>query len=626
MIFSIMKNVTTLETAVNEIKQACRKANDPGARSPFFFLVGSGISHPSVPTSGTIQTDCEEKARCLGRSDGPPAADPLSVYSHWFRAAFPHRVQRQQYLRGLIEHAPITHANLRLAHLLINGAISNIVVTTNFDDLLSRALTLFGKQHITCDDPHIVDRIDPEEPDIQLIHVHGSYWFYDCRNTTAEIQDRALPQPSSTMTMAAMLDKLLASRAPLVCGYSGWENDVVMGALKRRLCASLPYNMYWFCYRAAEMDSLPPFLDHPDVYFVLPEQRNTQKEATESESQSDVPAGAGTPEAEAATLSAITVFDELIRGTGVETPRLTNDPLKFFADQLKAACPQDDVESGRDIYAFRSVIERVSRAIVREDEAAKNAALNETQLERVREAVRGARYQDALTDAQNIELYSLDTDQLRELVDAMEPVRTSAPVEFQSGGCDIIVSSYRMLHQRGHELAPLVLRNAALTKGNILFGDRSYDGAVRAYDIAISALGEKKETTVERMLAVLRNNKGLSLRNLGQNEKAVESHKVVIEQLGDIDDDDARNLRIVAFVFEGQALVNLKQYKLAVEAFESADRLIAATKTIEVYTKQANELSAQNRHSAASNVRELEEAEKAAAEAKDDGNAVKVEG
>jgi len=152
----------------------------------------------------------------------------VDVYSHWFRAAFPHRIQRQQYLRSLIADAPITHANFRLAHLLIRGSISNIVVTPNFDDLLSRALTLFGKQHIICDDPRTVERIDPEKIDIQLIHVHGSYWFYDCRNTRAEIQDRAMPHSDTTLTMAALLDKILAYRAPLVIGYSGWESDVFM--------------------------------------------------------------------------------------------------------------------------------------------------------------------------------------------------------------------------------------------------------------------------------------------------------------------------------------------------------------------------------------------------------------
>jgi hypothetical protein len=199
-----LKNVITLDIAVSEIKQACEKAAEDKNRSPFFFVVGSGISSPSVPLASAVQRDCEARARLLNRTDAPPSADPVVAYSHWFRAAFPHRIQRQRYLQDMIKDKPITHANLRLAHLLIEGAISNIVVTTNFDDLLSRALTLFGKQHIICDDPGTVERIDPEKPDIQLIHVHGSYWFYDCRNTSAEIRDRAMPQRDTTLTMAAL--------------------------------------------------------------------------------------------------------------------------------------------------------------------------------------------------------------------------------------------------------------------------------------------------------------------------------------------------------------------------------------------------------------------------------------
>ena len=137
-----------------------------------------------------MQHDCELKARLLNRTKEPATQDPAGVYSYWFREAFPQRIKRQEYLRDLIKNAPITHANFRLAHLLIRGSIANIVVTPNFDDLLSRALTLFGKQHVICDDPRTVERIDPEDSNIQLIHVHGSYWFYDCRNTGRKLVDK----------------------------------------------------------------------------------------------------------------------------------------------------------------------------------------------------------------------------------------------------------------------------------------------------------------------------------------------------------------------------------------------------------------------------------------------------
>lgn len=71
----------------------------------------------------------------------------------------------------MIERKAITRANLRLAHLLSEKKVSNLVVTPNFDDFVSRGLTMFGVPHITCDHPHTVDRIDPEQGDLQIVHV-----------------------------------------------------------------------------------------------------------------------------------------------------------------------------------------------------------------------------------------------------------------------------------------------------------------------------------------------------------------------------------------------------------------------------------------------------------------------
>jgi len=69
-----------------------------------------------------------------------------------------------------------------------------------------------------------------------------------------------------------MLDQLLARHSPLVIGYSGWDGDLIMEAIKRRLKFSLPYNLYWFLSSEREHGTLPTELkDHPNVIFVIPE-------------------------------------------------------------------------------------------------------------------------------------------------------------------------------------------------------------------------------------------------------------------------------------------------------------------------------------------------------------------
>lgn len=224
-----------LKTAISHIRQVTDSADVASGRSPFFFIVGSGISTPVVPLASEIERKCRDIAKTYGRLDTPPGDEPIDTYSHWFSQAMPHPRERQEHLRDLIEGKPISPANFRLAHLLLDASVTNLVVTPNFDDFLSRALALFGLPHIVCDHPATVERIDPERPDIKIVHVHGTYWFYDCCNLRDEIVQRAQASTETGLTMRSLLDNILSHRSPLVIGYSGWEGDVIMEAIKRRL-------------------------------------------------------------------------------------------------------------------------------------------------------------------------------------------------------------------------------------------------------------------------------------------------------------------------------------------------------------------------------------------------------
>ena len=242
--------------------------------------MGGGISHPPIPLASEIVEHCKAKvAKECTRTTEPPGKQLIDIYSHWFDQAYPQPSDRQEYLRELIEGKPVSHANLYLAHLLLEKTITNLVVTPNFDDFLSRALTLFGKPHIVCDHPGTVGRIHPDHDDIQIIHVHGTYWFYDCCNLLGEINERSQSSAQTSSTMASLLDRILWERSPLVIGYGGWEGEVIMTALKRRLQSPIGRNVYWFCYRRAEVDSLPDWLkSNPQVYFVVPSSKESSRQ------------------------------------------------------------------------------------------------------------------------------------------------------------------------------------------------------------------------------------------------------------------------------------------------------------------------------------------------------------
>src|SRR5688572_15442525 len=112
-----------LRAAAGEIAQGCENARRWKKPSPFFFVVGAGISHPPLPLATKIQEDCRLEALRYGRTEEPDSPTRLDGYSHWFSRAYPHAVDRQRYLRELMENAYISRANFRLAHLMLEQSV-----------------------------------------------------------------------------------------------------------------------------------------------------------------------------------------------------------------------------------------------------------------------------------------------------------------------------------------------------------------------------------------------------------------------------------------------------------------------------------------------------------------------
>lgn len=415
-----MKRVDLI-TAAGHIKQVCDENVAMGERLPFFFLVGSGLSYPQVPLASRIEETCKALSREHKRDAEPAGRRLIDTYSHWFDQAYPHPIERQRYLRSLIEGKSISHANFRLAHLLLEKRIATLVVTTNFDDFLSRALDLFGRAHIVCDHPRTVERINAEADDIQIVHVHGTYWFYDCCNLAGEIEERSRTSTENSLTMASLLDTVLARRSPLVLGYGGWEGDVVMSALRRRLQNRLPYNLYWFCYREDEIASLPKVLtDHPDVYFVVANRQAAegvpvQAVVGDPPNNSEVTEKALNYEGSEQVLPAQKVFDELIRVLNLGAPELTRDPLGYFAGHLKRSLPQQDGPTAEsDIYSLTSVVARI--------EAARGRAQvkgTESRMELIRDNLRRSQYREAIRLGAELAAGKLPARECRDLVRTM---------------------------------------------------------------------------------------------------------------------------------------------------------------------------------------------------------------
>jgi tetratricopeptide (TPR) repeat protein len=543
--------------AAKEIKQACLRAKERSEPPPFSLVVGAGLSHPPVLLASQIVEHCRQEASRWGTADDTIQTAPVDVYSYWFGKAYPQAFDRQTYLREMMEKAHISRANFRLAHLLLEGTISQIVVTPNFDDLLSRALTLFGRHPVVCDHPQTVERISVEARDVQIVHVHGTYWFYDCANLKEEFDRVAHSAQQEAFTMSSLLDDIFRSRVPLVIGYSGWEGDVIMGALKRRIAKPLPRNIYWFCYRAEELAAMPDWLtNHPNFVAVVPD----QSEGSDIDSSD-----------RATTLDATRVLDTLIQELGLAAPELTRDPLGFFAQQLRQSLWTDEAVGSDDVYAIRALIERVERA--RELEIA--PAIEQPDLEAMREALRRSDHRQAIRRARLIDLGSLEPTVLREIatstLTAAESLLDDSDDELL--GYSLAVEASDLAGQAGHD-GPLGLTvsQALLYRGLTLGTLKRSTDAIAAYDEVVRRFGDASDPPLREQVAKALINKGVTLSTLNRSDDAVASYDEVVRRFGDASDPPLRERVAKALVNKGITLGKLNRGEDEVTAYDEVLR------------------------------------------------------
>ena len=577
-----------LDEAVSRIKQACDdREND--SHHPFFFMVGAGLSYPSVPLAADIVSKCKEVAQRYGRGDELAEKNALDTYSYWFQTAYAEPKRRQKYLHDLIHGKPITHASFRLAHLLLSNKISNLVVTTNFDDFLAKALTLFGEPHIVCDHPQTVRRINHNEALLQIVHLHGSYWFYDCCNLRGEVEERALQSQQTTSTMASLLNVIMWDRSPLVIGYSGWEGDVFMESLKLRLATPLSSNIYWFCYSKSTVNSLPDWVkQNPQIWFVVPTPKSVAKPAANdlelsSELRSAAPgiqAKSGGVRNDEDTLPADTVLLRLIQAFNLDAPELTKDPLGFFAARLENSLPTGDVAT--DIYAIKSVIERVRTAKKREAESARaNVKPSASTLEQVRDALRRADFREAVKQGANIVLNTLKDKDLNELADAMwsAAVGLFDNSEEELLAYNLVVTIRDTLSERtGAESGATrmkvaeALMNTAVSLGTL----KRVDEEIAAYDRVIERFIDAEELEVKEQVAGALIAKGISLEQKNQMKAAIALYDQLVQQYRDAPQLELQKRVAQALIQKGACLGSLGQtdeefelYDLVVEQYGS---------------------------------------------------------
>ena len=336
-----MGKVIKLKEAVNLIWETVTITEDQNTNNeiPYLFIVGAGISAPEILSAQGIVHHCQEKVKELYRDENEineifVKSNNLSVnsakyYSYWFGQAYKNKIHRQQYLKQIIAKARISTSNLLLAQILNSKKMATTVITPNFDNQLLKSLNLLGNYNVFSAN-NILDNIalSRNSSNIQIMHVHGTYEFYDCCNLEHEITRVA--SETGIKSTAGTIEEFLKNQAPIVIGYSGWEDDVIMSKIHERLLyAPLPYSLIWFCYSQRDYEILPDWLKlSEDVIFVLPEIVNEEeKTADDKEKHRFLPAE--------------DVLSALISKFEFEAPKLFSNPIQYYIDLIDGFFPEN---------------------------------------------------------------------------------------------------------------------------------------------------------------------------------------------------------------------------------------------------------------------------------------------
>lgn len=219
--------------------------------------------------------------------------------------------------------------------------------------------------------------------------------------------------------MASLLERIGESISPIVVGYSGWENDVIMTSLRKRLHSRrLPYKLYWFCYSAEQLNNMPKWLTkHNDVAFVIPEKNAITGSNNSDENELFY---IDSPEKLAiqndTKLSAHTVFDRLVNALDLLEPEITADPINFLIKFIGGTVVD---EKTKDVFFLDQVIKRLKNLKKLEEQNDGKDDQNISLFKNIRGFARRSQYDTAARLLQELDFSNFDRFTLLELMEVI---------------------------------------------------------------------------------------------------------------------------------------------------------------------------------------------------------------
>jgi hypothetical protein len=217
------------------------------APASYAFFLGSGVSrYAGVPTGGEVFWRAVGELYRLETASGEtPDQKALSQwltdtgreqvgYSDVLELIAPDAASRRDYLAKHFEGVQPGPTHERLADLASRGLVK-VLVTTNFDRLLERALQARGIEPVVVtSESDLTVAPAREHARCYVLKPHGDYLQDTIRNTPAEL---ATLDPSMTAELREVFDRY----GIVVLGYSG-SDPAIADAMRRR---RVRYGLYW---------------------------------------------------------------------------------------------------------------------------------------------------------------------------------------------------------------------------------------------------------------------------------------------------------------------------------------------------------------------------------------------
>jgi hypothetical protein len=154
-------------------------------------------------------------------------------YAHYFQQCYPDADVRQDFLTKIMRDKKPSIGFLFTAALVGNNKI-NTIWTTNFDDLIEKAITNLDSKTCTIISPEYANSVSKFRDDVpQVVKLHGDFRYDLLQNTEEELQklEENLHQYFVSATQ---------KRGLLVIGYSG-SDESILTTLRKSLDETNPF-------------------------------------------------------------------------------------------------------------------------------------------------------------------------------------------------------------------------------------------------------------------------------------------------------------------------------------------------------------------------------------------------